>query len=70
MFSQVSVCLHLQPTGGMHPTGMHSCVLIIMKDERPNVFKLVKTNFALDFVKHNASLSEGIIFDKISGIVF
>ena len=42
--------------------------LIIMKDEGPKVFKLVKTNSTLDFVKNNtpsASASEGIIFDKI-----
>ena len=28
-----------------------------MKDEGPNVFKLVKTNSALDFVKNNTSLA-------------
>ena len=36
-------------------------------------FKLVKTNSALDFLKNNASsatTSEGIIFDKIQGIMF
>ena len=40
-----------------------------MKD---NIFKLVKTNSALDFLKNNtssASASEGIIIDKIQGIV-
>ena len=31
-----------------------------MKDEGPKVFKLVKTNSALDFLKTNAS--EGIFF--------
>ena len=44
-----------------------------MKDKGPNVFKLVKTNSALDFLKNNtssASVSEGIISDKIQGIVF
>ena len=37
------------------------------------VFKLVKTNSALDFLKNNtssATASEDIIFDKIQGIVF
>ena len=37
------------------------------------VFKLVKTNSALDILKKNissATASEGIIFDKIQGIVF
>ena len=37
------------------------------------VFKLVKTNSALDFLKNNtsaATASEGIIFGKIQGIVF
>ena len=44
-----------------------------MKDEGPKVFKLVKTKSALDFLKNNtpsASASEGIIFDKVQGIVF
>ena len=44
-----------------------------MKDEGLNVFKLGKTNSALDFLKNNAcsaSTSEGIIFDKIQDIVF
>ena len=44
-----------------------------MKDEGPKVFKLVKTNSALDFLKKYTSLasaSEGIIFDKIQGIMF
>ena len=44
-----------------------------MKDEWPKVFKLVKTNFTLDFLKNNtssATTSEDIIFDKIQGIVF
>ena len=44
-----------------------------MKDDGPKVFKLVKANSALDFIKNNTSLtsaSEGIIFDKIHGIVF
>ena len=36
--------------------------LIIMKDEWPKVFKLVKTNSALGFCQK--------IFDKIQGIVF
>ena len=39
-----------------------------MKDEGPKVFKLVKTNSVLDFLKNNtpsASTSDGIIFDKI-----
>ena len=38
-----------------------------MKDEGPKVFKLVKTNSALDFLKNNAptaSALEGTIFDK------
>ena len=37
------------------------------------VLKLVKTNSALDFLKDNtssATASDGIIFDKIQGIVF
>ena len=40
--------------------------------QRAKVFKLVKTNYALDFLTNNASSarsSEGIIFDKIQGIV-
>ena len=44
-----------------------------MKDEGEKVFKLVKTNSALDFLKNNtssATASEDIIFDKIQGIVF
>ena len=43
-----------------------------MKDDGPKVFKLVKTNLALDFLKNTslASASEGIIFDKIQGVVF
>ena len=44
-----------------------------MKDEEPKVFKLVKTNSALHFLKNNTSSSstlEGIIFYKIQGIVF
>ena len=44
-----------------------------MKDAGPKVFQLVKTNSALDFCKTNTSssyTSEGIIFDKIQGIVF
>ena len=44
-----------------------------MKDEGPKVFKLVKTNSTLDFLKDNtssSSTSEGIIFDKIQVIVF
>ena len=44
-----------------------------MKDKGRNVFKLVKTNSAFDFLKNNTSLvsaSEGIISDKIQGIVF
>ena len=44
-----------------------------MKDERLNIFKLVKTNSTLDFLKnntHSARASEGIIFDKIQGILF
>ena len=43
-----------------------------MKDEMPKVYKLVKTNSALDFLKNNTSAStlEGIIFDKIQAIVF
>ena len=44
--------------------------LIIMKDEGPKGFRLVKTNSALDFLKNNTL--EGIIFDecKIQGMVF
>ena len=41
-----------------------------MKDEGSKVFKLVKTNSALDLIKNNtssASASEGIIFGKIQG---
>ena len=44
-----------------------------MKDKGPKVFKLVKTNFALNFLKNNTSpvsALEGIIFDKIQGIAF
>ena len=44
-----------------------------MKDKGPKVFKLVKGNSALDFLKNSTSLdntSEGIIFDKIHCIVF
>ena len=44
-----------------------------MKDMVSKVFKLVKTNSASDFLKNNtssATASEGIIFDKIQGIVF
>ena len=47
--------------------------LIIMKDTGSKVFKLVKANSALDFLKNSTSLdnaSEGIIFDKIHCIVF
>ena len=43
-----------------------------MKDEGPNILKLVKTNSALDFLKNNTSLAtalEDIIFDKIQGRV-
>ena len=47
--------------------------LIIMKDERrPKLSKLVTINSALVFLKNNTSLAsalEGIIFDKIQGIV-
>ena len=59
---------------GTYPTGMHSCYsilfLIIMKDDRPKLFKLVKTNSALDFLKNitfSGGASEGITFDKIQG---
>ena len=42
-----------------------------MKGERPKVFKLVKTNSGLNFLKNiTSSASEGIIFDKSEGIVF
>ena len=44
-----------------------------MKDKGPNVFKLLKINSVMDFLKDNtssASASDGIIFDKIRGIVF
>ena len=44
-----------------------------MKDEEQDVFDLVETNSVLDFLKNNTSLartSEGIIFDKIQGIMF
>ena len=50
-----------------------------MKDEGPNVFKLVKTNSAMDFLQNNTSsasnsegdTSQGIIyFDKIHVFVF
>ena len=44
-----------------------------MKDKGPEVFKLIKTNSALDFRKNNTSsvnTLEGIIFNKIQGIVF
>ena len=41
-----------------------------MKDEGPKVFKLVKTNSALDLIKNNTSsagASQDIIFGKIQG---
>ena len=44
-----------------------------MKDEGSKVFKLVLKNSALDLLKNDnslASASEGIIFNKIRGIVF
>ena len=44
-----------------------------MKDEGPKVFKFIKTNSALDFLKNNtssASASECIIFDIIQVIAF
>ena len=47
--------------------------LIIIEDKGLNVLKLVKTNFVLDFLKNNTSWangSEGMIFEKIQGIVF
>ena len=53
------------------PSSIHNysiLFLIIMKDEVPKVYQLVKTNSALDFLKNNTS--EGIIFDKIQAIVF
>ena len=43
-----------------------------MKDKGLKVFKLVKTNSGLDFLKNNtssASTLEGIIFDKTQGRV-
>ena len=43
------------------------------KDEGSKVLKLFKTNSAFNFLKNNTSwacASEGIIFDKIQGIVF
>ena len=46
---------------------------IIMKDEKPKVFNLVKTKSALDFLKNNtssSSISERIILDKFQGIMF
>ena len=58
------------------PSSIHNysiLFLIIMKDKGPKVFKCVKTNSALDFLKNNtssASTSEGIVFDKIQAIVF
>ena len=39
-----------------------------MKDKGPEVFKLIKTNSALDFRKNNTSsvnILEGIIFNQI-----
>ena len=59
----------------MAPSSIHNysiLSLIIMKDEGPNVFKLVKTNSALDLLKKHTSLasaSEGVIFDRIQGIM-
>ena len=47
------------------PSSIHNyniLFLIIVKDEGSNYFKLAKTN--------SASTLEGIIFDKIQGIVF
>ena len=47
--------------------------LIVIKDEVSKVYKLVKINSALDFLKNNtssASAAEGIIFDTIQDIVF
>ena len=44
-----------------------------MKDEGPNILKLIITNFVIRCLKNNTSstsASEGIIFDKIQGIVF
>ena len=44
-----------------------------MKDNVSKVFKLVKTNSALDVLKNttsSATASEDIIFDKIQHIVF
>ena len=60
----------LYPSVNFIPTAYF---LILMKDEWPKVFKLTKTNSALNFLKNNTSLvcsSKGIIFDKIQGIVF
>ena len=45
----------------------------MMKGEGQKVFKLVKTNSDLDFLKNNTSLAyvlAYIIFDKIQGILF
>ena len=44
-----------------------------MKDKGPKVFKLIKTNSALDFRKNitsSVNTLEGIIFNKMQGIVF
>ena len=42
------------------PSSIHNysiLILIIVKDEGPKVFKLVKTNAALDFFKNNTCLA-------------
>ena len=58
------------------PSYIHNYSILIlksMKTKGPKVFKLIIAKFALDFIKNNtssASASEGIIFDKIQGIVF
>ena len=44
-----------------------------MNDKGPKVFKLIKTNSALDFRKNSTSwvnTLEGIIFNKMQGIMF
>ena len=64
--------LHLSVGHSVH-RGVSAIFLIIMKDEGHKVFTVVQTISALDFLKNNtpsASTSEGIIFDKIQGVMF
>ena len=65
------MCLFLKL---LAPLSIHNCsILFLIIMEGPKVFKLVKTNSALDFLKNNntsASGSEGVTFDKIQEIEF